>query len=269
MSAQPVALRPWERFLGHVGYTAEGGIYLLLGLFALIAVAERKRQPNGSVGAMGELAGTTMGKVLLGLLALGLAAFVLWQVLLAFLDPELPGIRPGWRPARRAGHLFTAVLYGGLVGQALWRVLGMKNEPDAQLQARWTSWIVHIPPGRVLVAAVGAGIVAFGCTQLYRALTHDKTKRVDLSHTRLRILIEILGVYGLISRGVLFVLVGGYVMTGAWRLDAQYARGVTGALTALQARPYGASLITVMAAGLISFGSFQILKERFRCFGDR
>ena len=49
-------LARWERWTGHAGYLAEGMLYLLIGLFALLAAGGRQ-QPNGSRGALAKLGG--------------------------------------------------------------------------------------------------------------------------------------------------------------------------------------------------------------------
>lgn len=261
-------LKGWQRWVGHIGFFSEGFVYLLIGSFALLAEWERRRQPNGSLGAFAELATTAVGKVLLALLAMGLAAFILWQLILAVVDPEYRRERTSARRRLvRFGHLFTAVLYSVLVAQAIWQLLGYSaRDAGAGAQRRWTLWAMQLPLGRYAVGAVGVGIGIFALAQCYRAITADKTKRVDLRRTRLRVAIKIAGAYGYLSRSVLFGLIGLYLVDAAWRFDPRYSGGFAGALRALQHRPYGNWLLGTVACGLISFGVFQILKERYRRF---
>jgi len=98
---------------------------------------------------------------------------------------------------------------------------------------------------------VGAGIILFGVWQFYRAVTRDKNRRVDLSRTRLRPVINALGVYGLLARGTLLGLVGAYLVNAAWRRDPRYSGGMAGALGGLRQQPYGEALLAVMAIGLL------------------
>ena len=259
------SLKRWELWTGHAGYIAEGVVYLLMGTFVLLADLQRRRQPNGSQGALAELGRTSFGKALLALLALGLAAFVLWQMLLATVDPEHRGDRT--RPVRwlmRLRHLCSGIFYAVLVGEAIWTLFGFGAIHGEHLSSR----VLQFPVGRVAVGIVGAGIGVFALTQLYRAVTSDKSKRVDLSHTRWRWAINALGAYGYLSRGVLFALVGLYVLDAAWRFDPHYSNGIGGALSALRQRAYGVWLLGAIAVGLMSYGLFQILKERYRMFHD-
>lgn len=263
------SLKRWELWTGHAGYIAEGGVYVLMGTFALLADLERRRQPNGSQGALAELGQTPFGKALLALLVLGLAAFVLWQMLLAIVDPEHRNERD--RPRHwlaRLRHFCSGIFYTVLVGEAAWTLFGLAALDGGAWHLHWSLRILQFPAGRVVVGIVGAGIGVFAVQQFYRAVTPDKTKRVDLSHTQWRWLINSLGVYGYISRGVLFGLVGAYVVDAAWRSDPHYSNAVGGALGALAHRQYGAWLLGALAIGLMSFGLFQILKERYRLFHD-
>jgi len=259
------ALTRWERWIGHAGYAAEGVLYLPVGFFALLA-ALGHQQPNGSKGALAKLGGTLSGDALLAALALGLAAFVLWQMRVAVVDPEHRAERR--TPRRRMvrlGHLLNGVFHCVFIGEAVWSILGFERATgEKQSQIRWTAHAFTLPAGRLLVALVGGGIAIFGLWQFYRAVTRDKNKRVDLRRSRFRMAISALGVYGLISRGTLFCLVGGYLIDGAWLHDPRYSGGIAGALSALKHRPYGQWLLGIVAAGLICYGLYQIVKEPYR-----
>lgn len=262
------ALTRWERWAGHAGYVAEGVLYLPVGFFALLA-ALGQQQPDGSKDALDKLGHTLLGDALLAVLAVGLAAFVLWQLVLAVADPEHRAERR--RPRRRMvrlGHLLNGVFHSLFVGEAVWSILGLSAANDGkQSQVRWTGRAFALPVGRYLVALVGTGIVIFGIWQFYRAVTRDKNKRVDLRRARFRLAISALGVYGLLARGALFCLVGGYLLNAAWRHDPRYSGGIAGALGGLKQQPYGEWLLGVMAAGLLCYGLYQIVKEPYRKLG--
>jgi hypothetical protein len=267
---KPAPLTRWQRWLGHSGYIAEGLLYLLVGFFALLAAVGREQQPNGSKGALAKLGGSAFGEALLALIAVGLAAFVIWQLVLAIADPEHRANRssPGRRWVR-LGHLLNGLFHIVFVYEAVWGMFGLSHaDNEKQTQVHWTARAFAVPVGRYVVALIGVGIALFGLWQFYRAVTRDKNKRVDLGRTRLRFPINALGVYGLAARGALFVLVGGYLMNAAWRHDPRYAGGVAGALGGLKAQPYGEWLLGVAATGLMCYGLYQVAKERYRRLGD-
>jgi len=264
----PTAVAPWLRWVGHCGYVAEGVVYVLIGVLALVAALEPSQQPNGYKGALAKLAAAPFGDAMLALLTLGLAAFVLCQAVLGILDPEhRRDRRTIKRRAVRLGYLLNGALHGVLVGEAVSRLFGYGGATDeGHSQAVWTGRAMALPLGRWMTAVAGAGIVLFGLFQLHRAATRDKTERVDLPHTRLRGVIIALGIFGFLARGVLFGLIGAFLIDAARRYDTANATGIAGALSALKQQQFGHWLLGAVAAGLICYGFFQILKEPYRKF---
>jgi hypothetical protein len=263
------ALTRWERWSGHVGYAAEGVFYLPVGFFALHAALGHE-QPSGSTGALAKVGQTVIGDAMLAVLAAGLAAFVVWQWVVAVADPEHRGERGNaHRRWVRLGHFLNGLFHCVFVGEAVLSILGAgRGNDEKQSQVRWTARAFALPVGRYLVGLVGAGIVIFGLWQFYRAVTRDKNKRLDLDRARFRLALSALGVYGLLARGSLFCLVGAYLIDAAWRHDPRYSGGVAGALGGLKQQPYGDWLLGVVAVGLLCYGLYQLFKEPYRRLGQ-
>jgi hypothetical protein len=72
------------------------------------------------------------------------------------------------------------------------------------------------------------------------------------------------GKLGLIARGVVFLIIGGFLIQAAWHIDASRARGLSGALEALARQPNGALLLGATAVGLAAFGVYSLLLARYR-----
>jgi hypothetical protein len=220
------ALTPWERGAGHAGYIAEGVFYLPVGFFALVA-ATGHQQPNGSQGALAKLGGTLLGDALLAVLAFGLAAFVLWQLVVAIADPEHRAERRSPRRRMvRLGHLLNGVFHCVFVARRSGAYLA---------SAKGTMRSKARSDGRRGVRAARGTLCgcARGCRHrhlrtlavLSRRDSATRTNEVELSRTRFRPAITALGVYGLLARGTLFCLVGGYLINAAWRHDPRYSGG--------------------------------------------
>lgn len=259
-------VNPWLRWLVRVGIVAEGMIYLLIGGLALAGAFNPTQRPSGSNDAMSKLAQVPLGHVMLALLALGLSVYVLWQLVLAVLDPECKKGR--WRVRRialRIHHLWSAALHLVLVGIAVWQMFGFGHGGnDGQTQKHLTAIALGLPAGRWLVGAIGAGIVVFALVQWVLACRPQKDTRMDLTRTPLRVPILVLLVLGYVARGVLFGLIGALLVYAAWRYAPNQAAGISGALQALRQQPYGPWLLGAVAVGLIAFGLAQIAKARYR-----
>jgi hypothetical protein len=257
---------PWLRWLARIGIAAEGVIYLLIGGLALAGAFDPAQHPSGSSDAMSKLAQLPLGHVMLALLALGLAAYVLWQLVLAVLDPECQQGR--WRIRRialRLHHLWSAALHCVLVGIAGWQLLGFGHGGHGgQTQEHLTAMALRLPAGRWLIGGIGIGIVAFALVQWILACRPQKDTRMDLTDTPLRVPILALLTLGYAARGVLFGLIGALLVHAAWRHDPGHAGGIAGALQAMRQQAFGPWLLGAVAAGLIAFGLAQVAKVRYR-----
>lgn len=70
--------------------------------------------------------------------------------------------------------------------------------------------------------------------------------------------------FGIAARGVVFAVVGGFLVAAAVRADPGEARGLGGALAALRDQPYGPWLFAAAALGLMAFGVYGLLLARYR-----
>lgn len=264
-------LNAWERWIAHAGYVSEGFLYLLIGTFALLPILDARRHPSGAQGVLVRLSLTAPGDLLLGIVALGLASYVTWQLLIALRDPERRRNRgQRFRGAARIGHLFSAALNSFLVIEAMRVLFGFVHTDDGEhSQREWVARILQVPLGRYAIGGVGIGIAVYGLFECVRAVTRFRDSTVDLSRTRLRPLLDILGIYGLLARGIMFALIGIYLIFAGLRRHARYAVGVAGALASLQQqRPYGDWLLGIVAAGLVTYGLWLIAKEPYRKLRD-
>jgi hypothetical protein len=66
----------------------------------------------------------------------------------------------------------------------------------------------------------------------------------------------------------MFAVIGEHLTRAAWRVHAQYAVGIAGALSALRQQPYGEWVLGAVTTGLMSYGLWQIAKEPYRRLRD-
>lgn len=259
-------MAPWLRWGARVGIVAEGAIYLLIGGLALAGAFDPSLHPSGSSGAMSRLAHVPLGRVMLGLLALGLLAYVAWQLVLVVMDPECSERRWGIRRlALRFHHLWSAVLHCALVGIAAWQMVQLgRADDDGQTQRQLAAVVLRLTGGRWLLVGIGVGIVGFALAQWVAACRPQKQTRMELADTPLRRPILALLSLGYFARGVLFGVIGAFLLHAAWQHDPAKVTGVSGALESLRRQPYGPWLLGVVAIGLIGFALAQMARARYR-----
>jgi hypothetical protein len=250
--------------LARLGYAVRGALYLVVGVLAVqLAAGAGGGGAETQLGAIETIGRQPFGRALLVLVAIGLAGYGLWGLVRAAFDPL--GGRPGLAGvARRAGYLASGCAYGALVPPTVLLILGASAAgPGAGGSASpWVSRVLAAPGGPWLVGSAGVvWILGGGLGQLIRAYRADF--RRELAAGRLspaqRTWATRVGRLGLAARGVVFALVGGFLVRAATAGDAGRARGLDGALQALAAQPHGAALLAAVAAGLVCFGAYSLL----------
>ncbi|MBI5110424.1 MAG: DUF1206 domain-containing protein [Rhodovulum sp.] len=255
--------RTTER-LARLGYAARGVVYLLVGGLAVLAALGTGGRTTGSQGALQTLLGQPLGWAWLWIVALGLLCFAAWRMLQAVFDADRLGTD---RRAmlRRAGFGISAGANAVLAGSTIAWALGLaRASGDGEASARdWTAYLLSAPFGRWIVGALGVAVVAAGVAFVVKGLRSRVDAHLALDPTARRWVVP-LGRAGHVARGVVFGLIGVFLVMAALTVDARQAHGLAGALRSLQSQPYGWALLALTAAGLFAFGLFQMALARFR-----
>ncbi|HEX8297616.1 MAG TPA: DUF1206 domain-containing protein [Rubricoccaceae bacterium] len=261
----PAEAAPWVRRLARLGYAAKGVVYMLVGGLALAAAFGERGQAEGTDGALASVVSAPFGRALLGIIAFGLAGHVVWRLVQAGLDPERRGTDAKGL-GQRAGLALSAAIYSALALEALRLARGAGGGSGGDSASHWTARALDLPLGRILVGLAGLGVAAYGVAQGVKAYRSDVCKKLDLSDlgAQGRTNVERIGRAGLAARGVVFVLVGGFLVSAAWQERAAEARGLDGVLRTLEGQTYGPVLLGLVALGLAAYGVFQLVQARYR-----
>lgn len=249
--------------LARFGYGARGVVYGLVGGLALLAAIGSGGQTGGSRSALQTLLSQPFGKVWLVLIALGLFGFCAWRILEALTDADRRGSDIKGL-GTRAAHLIGGLIYAGLAISALNLALGRgSGQNEDQAAQDWTAWLMSQPFGQWLVGLVGLAVVGAGLAFIAKAWRGNVTEHLLLPADR-KDWIVTLGRLGFASRGIVFLLIGGFLVLAAFHASSTEAHGLGGALQALQRQPYGWVLLAFTALGLFAFGLFGLVQARYR-----
>jgi Domain of Unknown Function (DUF1206) len=259
-----VARSPWTRGFVRWGIVSKGVLYVLVGAIAVdVSVAGGERvQDRG--GALTALADTWSGKLLVGAVAAGLLGYAGWRLMEAVLGRTIEGDEHAawWK---RLGYAARALWYIGLFAVAA-SVLAGADESGEKEEERVTARILEWPAGRWLVAAVGLGILGAGVFNLWRGFTGRFRKRLKLrklGEVEERVFTAF-GVLGHLARGLVFGLIGFFLVRAAYRYDPDEAIGLDGALAKVLRQDYGDTLLGFVAAGLLAYGLYCFVEARYR-----
>lgn len=249
---------PWIQRFARFGYAAKGVVYVLVGLLALQA-AIGSGSATDSSGALRTLVDEPFGRALLAAIALGVFGYALWRAYCTIANPEHDGA------GQRAYFALTALIYAGLGIEAARLALGNGGD-GGESASHWTARLLAQPFGAWIVGGIGAAIILFGIGQLVHAWKAKLDEQLDLSplSTGTRAWVVRISRFGLAARGVVFSLIGVFLVRAALSFEPARARGVGGALRSLQSQPFGAWLLGTVALGLVAYGSYELIRARYR-----
>jgi Domain of Unknown Function (DUF1206) len=266
--AEQVVHNKWMNGLTRFGYFARGVLFAIIGFLAL-QVAGGK--PGGNLtdqnGALVTVAAQPFGKLLLIVMVIGLIGFSLWGFVRAIFDPLARGSDTKGIIAR-LGYVISGVSYGALVYPFLQLVLGAGSAPaktQTQTTQDVTAQILAQPFGAVLIAVVGVLVIVWSAAQLYTAYTGKfvkdfKTSEMTAADKKWTLSA---GKIGIGARGVVFALIGFFLIQAALHVDPKQAVGLDGALWKLTQQPEGPVLLGAVAIGLMVFGVYSMLSARW------
>jgi len=242
--------------MARLGHGAKGFVYLLVGGLAAAAAWSGGRAA-GTEGALRTLAAGPFGTVLLGVLALGLAAYSVWRLYSAVTGGEGEGT------GERIAQGVTAIVYGALAIEAARLAIGAAGGGEGA--NHWTAVLMSQPFGSWLVGGAGIALIGYAIYQFRRALNGPVGRELDVSamRERTREWTERLGRTGIGARAISIALIGVFLVIAALQSDPSEARGLGGALRTLAEQPFGPWLLVAIAIGLAAYGVFQILKAVF------
>jgi hypothetical protein len=263
---EEVAGYPWVERIARFGYATKGVVYMVVGALATLAATGMGGETTDTRGALQTIEQQPFGKFALGTVAFGLIGYVLWRWIQAIADTDdkgsgLKGI------SVRIGYACSGLVYAGLAFTAA-KILIDVGEPDSsnEVQQHWTARLMSVPYGRWLVGIVGASVIIFGLYQMYKGLWAKFRKRLKLGQMSFskKVWATLLGRTGYAARGVVFCIVGNFLIQAALHYDASEAKGLEGVLDTLAQKPYGGWVMGIVAAGLIAYGIYMLVESRYR-----
>jgi len=247
------------------GYLAKGVVFGTVGILAVMtACGFSGGRIVGAEGAVQTLGDNAFGRVILIVIAAGLAAFVVWRIVEALADPDRKGTSLKGL-VQRAGYLASAAAYASLAAFTV-RHLERGDSADGQNAAEHTRTLMAHDWGIWLVALVGAGFVAVACYQLWRARSaafRRRWRREAMGPDEERWAVRISRI-GIVARAVAFALIGMFLLRAAIHADPEQAEGLSGALRAFLDERWGTLWLGAIGTGFVCYGLYCIANARYR-----
>jgi hypothetical protein len=254
--------KPLE-LLARAGFIGYGIVHLLFAWLALQIAIRNAAQEGDQTGAMRTIAEQPLGKVLLVLIAIGLAAMAIWQALEAAVGNTAS--TGGRRTLERLSYAGRTIVYAWLAWTEV-KVVRDAASSSADQQQQKTQDLMSSTGGRWLVALAGLVVLGFGIGFVVYGVKKGFLKYLQTGRMspRTRRLAERLGMAGYAAKGVAFAIVGLLLTVAAVKYDPDKARGLDGALRTLRDQSYGPVLLVLVALGIAAFGLYCFLQSKYR-----
>jgi len=252
------------RFLARAGQAARGIMYVITAWIAVQIAFGQSRQQADRTGALHSISWTPVGGVLLWLLVIGFFGMALWRLSEALYGA--PGTS-GSKASRRLAGLARAIIYGVIGYGILKYALGAGAPQSSDTQSvDLTATLLRHPGGQALVVVIGLAFIGGGLYLAFQAWRKQFRRDQELGQMRPRTrrVVEWLGEFGGIARGIVFVTAGIFLVVAAVDARPQQAKGIDSSLRALAATPLGPWLLVLVAVGLIMFGLFSCCQARWQ-----
>jgi hypothetical protein len=242
------------------GFAVMALLHIVIGA---ITIALALGQPGQAepTGAIEQLAANPWGPAVMWAGLVGCAGLALWQLSEATLRARrLP---PGQRLGKLISSGFLAVAYGSVGLTFAGFAVGMRGDSGDSTKDFSTA-LVQSPLG--IPALIGLGLTVIGVGIYFIVKGVRKKFKEELHHfegSRRGHLISALGVAGHVAKGIALILAGLLFVVAAAKNQPGESTGLDGSLKALLGHPAGPYLLMAIAAGLISYGMFALVRARF------
>lgn len=246
--------KTWAR----LGYSARGVIYLVIGGLALLAaLGERGGQTTNSKGAILKILEQPFGDAMMVVLIIGLLGYSAWRLIQSFKDTDGHG-SSGKGLAVRFGLFISAVTH---ILLAVWAARLMMGSGGGSSEGG--SSFLTTDLGQIALGIVGAAVLVTGFAHIYKGVTARFEKYMNIPADK-RSWARPVCQFGLIARGVVWLIVGWFLIKSAWMAKGGEIEGMSEALQWLRDNSYGPWLLGIVAAGLFAFGIYSVLEAAYR-----
>lgn len=250
--------------LARLGYASKAVIYAIVGILAILTVANRGGRITDTSGALRVVLRQPFGRTLLVVLAVGLCGYAVWRLLDAIADPDHRGTTAGGLVVR-IGNAIRGCVYGALAIDAIQLLRGLRRSggDDAEM---WTARILDLPLGEVVVGIAGAIVVIYGLSEVIQSVRGRHDPLLDLScfQSQVRPALQKISRFGVGVRGGLIATLGVFLVRAALTHDPNQAAGSRESMLRLGGVVQGRWFLALIAAGVLAYAVDQAVHARCR-----
>ncbi|MGB7785096.1 MAG: DUF1206 domain-containing protein [Salinimicrobium sp.] len=248
-------------FLPVFGSFSTALIYSSIGVIAILSFLRIKHGGADAKSLLAFLDDYFFGKIIVGLILLGLVSFVIWRIFEAIKDPYKYGSDFSGMSKRTGIGLSS--LADAFIAYAAAKALfnfGRLHEHGQPRQQRETiAQFLEQDWGRWLVIGLGIAIFATAVVQFFYGLSHGYRERLDIArfNKEKKQLIHFFGWMGYSARGIIIGIIGFSLLVAGFTKDAGHSVNTDKAFNFI-GENIGNLPFVLVAIGTICYGLFMV-----------
>lgn len=251
----------WLKFLARLGYASRGVVYLIIGIFALLA-AFGAGEKKDTKGALESLLSQEFGTLLVWAVILGLVSYAAWRFTQALFDADRHGTDLKGLVIR-ASLLVSAFTYVTLALYAL-SLVGIPVGFDSDGQSGRFAAALNQLVGSAYAALILSGVfLGIALAHWWKALSRKYQRHIEADDAAMRF-IDPVSIIGLSARGVVFAIFSALLFRRFLTAEGADKPGLKQALDYIHGLPYGWILLALVGIGLIAFALYSFAEARWR-----
>lgn len=254
--------RQWIEKLARWGFAAKGFVYVLIGILAVMAAIGQGSGNASKQGAAQMIFDQPFGKFLAVLVVIGILSFVVWRFVQAFNSKDT-GTSKNKTMLKRARYGFSGLIYLTFAVTLIRMIMGSGGGGGNGRQ-QLVGKVLEMDFGPFLVGAAGIGVMIAGIYQWVRAYKEEYMKKLSFSgaSSGMRENANKIGKVGYAARGIVWLLVGFFLLQAGIHSDAGKAQGQGAAFDSIE--QWGGSwVLLIVALGVVAYGVFMFVKSKY------
>lgn len=246
------------------GYVAKGVVYTITGALAFMTALNLGGQKAGKLQVIDFLEKQSFGKIILGILGIGLVCYAVWRFIQAFQDPEDIGT-DSKAMIKRFSFGLSGLFYLGL---GIYSIVEIFKENSS---GGSNSSFIPAEYQQYVFIVVGVGLAIKGLYQFIKAYKGDFLDKFNLksmSSEKRRKSIKTVGYLGLCARGVVVGIIAYFFIKAGINSGSDSVGGTSEAFSFIQQNTSGPWLFALITAGLVCYGVYMFLMAKYRSFND-
>jgi uncharacterized protein DUF1206 len=218
-----------------------------------VAIQGARDRVTGFRGSFLFLLQQPRGRILVGAIAAGLAAFAAARLFeIGDRRRSLPG---------KVGSLVDAIGHAAMAWGAVALLLRIRRGPTTR---SFLGWLLARRGGQTILVVVGAAVLVVGLIQIVQAL-RGRLSNVPRNSSLGAAAPTILkvGRFGYFARGSVSAIIGWFLIRTALDLDPRSYHDIGAALGVIERVRFGGLLLVIAGAGLVAYGMYLVVVGLF------